>query len=157
MELARDYGQKTFLVDLAGDGRDHLALLGTQPITPMADTADVVAINTVYPRLWVAFNASASALADVHAAPDATRRLIGQLREEFDRVLVIGSGDLNSYCLRRFTVLADANVIVVRGEHTPAQAARQQRDAVLGAGGTLLGFVYGEARTVIPPRLAWLL
>ena len=157
VELARGYGRKTLLVDLHGDGRDHLAMLGAQPIQRLDDAGPIAAINTVYPRLWIAFNAAQSPLADIHAEQDAIRRLIGDLREEFDRVLVVGTGALGNYATRRFTVLADANVIVVRGEGTSGPVARGQRDLVLGSGGTMLGFVYGDARAVIPPAVARLL
>ena len=157
VELARAYGRKTLLVDLRGDGRDHLAQLGAQPMVPLVGTDGITAMNTVYPRLWVAFNAQKSALADVHAEQQATRALIDKLRHDFDRVLVIGSWDVDNYAVRRFTVLANANIIVVNGELTSAPEARHVRDVVLGAGGALLGLIYGGQRAIIPPRLARLL
>jgi hypothetical protein len=124
---------------------------------PMDASGEIVALNTVFPRLWIAFDAQRSSLADVHATQADAKAVIAQLRDEFDHVLVIGGTDLGSYAMRRFTVLADANVVVVRGERTRAPRAQELRDTILAAGGTLLGFVYAGDRRVVPPRLARLL
>jgi hypothetical protein len=55
--------------------------------------------------------------------------------------------------MRRLTSLMDVNLIVVRGERTAGGRARALRDWVLGAGGTLLGFVFTGRRRIRPAFL----
>ncbi|HEY8610147.1 MAG TPA: hypothetical protein VIL69_02520, partial [Roseomonas sp.] len=157
IEFAQRRGCATVLIDLQTDGRDHLAALGTQPVEVDRIAGQVLTFNTVVPNLWVSYEARDSHLTDPHVGQAETRSLMNQLRTAFDLVLIIGPERDESYAMRRLTALVDANVIVVRGEQTRADLAREMRDWVLGSGGRLLGFVFTGLRPVLPRMVTRLL
>ena len=150
VELAGMHGRKTLLVDLSSDGRAQLAALDAEVSAVHHPEDGMVAFGTSVPKLWATFGAQHSALANPHALQQQVERLLAELRQEFDVVLVVGPAQLDSYAQRRLTVLVDANVIVVRAERTEAPQARQLRDIILSSGGNLLGLVFTGQRRVVP-------
>ena len=150
VELAGAHDRRTLLVDLNGDGRTQLAELGAQPIPTHQPEDGMVAFGTSVPKLWASLGAQHSALANPHALQLQTERLLAELRQEFDVVLVVGPATIGTYAQRRLTVLVDANVVVVRAERTEAPQARQLRDSILSSGGNLLGLVFTGQRRVVP-------
>ena len=154
LEYARRSDTDTLLVDLETDGRAHLAALGSRPMeVEEREPGNVLVFSTVVPHLWVAFDAQASHLADPMATQEQTAGLLAQLRGAFDAVVLLGPPGDESYPMRRLTSLMDVNLIVVRGERTAGGQARALRDWVLGAGGTLLGFVFTGRRRIRPAFL----
>lgn len=142
------------LLDLQSDGRAHLAALGAQPMEVERIPGHLLMFNTVLMNLWVSHDALNSDLASPKASREATANVLNQLRSAFEVVVVIGSGDTASYAMRRMAAMVDANVIVVRGEKTRGDRARELRDWVLGSGGALLGFAFTGHRQILPQRLA---
>lgn len=158
LELARGRGYETLLIDLAGDGRSHLAALGARPLEVERIPGHVLTFNTVIPNLWVSYEARSSRLIDPRASRAQVETLVQELREAFDVVLIIGPDAAEeTYAASRLGVLVDANVLLVRSERTHAAAARAARDAVAGAGGALLGLVVTGQRRILPPSVAALL
>jgi uncharacterized protein involved in exopolysaccharide biosynthesis/Mrp family chromosome partitioning ATPase len=154
LEYARRTDTDTLLIDLETDGRAHLAALGSRPLA-VEDRApgNVLVFSTVVPHLWVAYDAAASHLTDPMATQEQTVGLLTQLRGAFDAVVLLAPPGDESYPMRRLTALVDVNLIVVQGERTAGGAARGLRDWVLGAGGTLLGFVFTGRRRIRPAFL----
>lgn len=155
-ELARARGLRTLLIDLETDGRPHLAAMGASPVHDKLDPENVLAFSTVIPTFWIAYNASASVLADPHAGIERTVALLNRLRHELDVVVFVAPTDNAAYAMRRLTALMDANVLVVRAERNDKGAVRRARDAVAEAGGKVVGFVMNGERRIIPQRLSWL-
>lgn len=151
--LARREGGRIALVDLLGDGREHLAALGSSPQTAERQPGEVLMLPTVLPRLFVSFEAAESDLASPRASFERAARQMERMRRAFETIIVIAPEEAESYALRRVAAVVDANLLVVRGERTAMGRARRARDAVLGAGGALLGMAYTGFRRVLPRRL----
>ena len=150
VELARAHGCKTLLCDLGADGRAHLSDLGVNHMQSNASDGGISAYGTIVPKLWITYGAQQSILADPHALQSHVERVLGQLREDFDVVVLVSPLSLDSYAERRLTALVDANVVVVRAERTQAPQARALRETILSSGGNLLGAVFTGQRRVVP-------
>jgi Mrp family chromosome partitioning ATPase len=157
VEFAQHRGCKTVLIDLQTNGRDHMIVLGAKAIEAERNPDNLPTSTTTVPNLRVFCDAGSSHLADPHVGQSEARSLMNQLRDNFDLVLIIGPEREESYAMRRLTALVDANVLVVRGESTRGDIAREVRDWVLGSGGRLLGFVYTGLRPILPRMIARLL
>ncbi|MBS7811740.1 GumC family protein [Roseococcus pinisoli] len=153
LEFARARSKETLLVDLQEDGRSHLAALGTQPMNVERIEGHVLAFNTVIERLWITYEAQKSDLMNIRVDVAQIQDVLAQLRRAFELVIVIGPDPSASYATRRLAALVDANVMVVHGESTEAGPLRQNRDAVLAAGGQVLGLAFTGRRQVVPRRL----
>ena len=153
-EIARSRGLRTLLVDLETDGRAFMNALGSHPVHETQDPDKLLAFNTVIPTLWVAYNARASVLGDPQAGIDRLRMLLERLRRELDVVVIVAPGDAKDYAMRRLTAMVDANLLALRADGTDKGVARGARNAVLAAGGRLVGFVMSHERPVLPRFLA---
>ncbi|MFL1463819.1 hypothetical protein ACI6QG_16540 [Roseococcus sp. DSY-14] len=151
--LARRDGGRVALVDLLGDGRAHLAALGSSAPAAERMPGEVLMLPTVLPRLFVSFEASESDLASPRASFARASGQMGRMRRAFETVIVVAPEDADSYAARRLAAVVDANLLVVRAERTAMGRARAARDAVLGAGGALLGLACTGLRPVLPRRL----
>lgn len=156
--FARDRGRRTLLIDLSSDGRAHLARLGSQPMRPDQPGENMIAFGTVLPKLWIAFEASKSALADAGSGVEQVAAALEELRAMLDVVVVLApEGALDSYAGRRLAALVDANLLVLRAEHSPLDLARALRDRTLGSGGRLAGTLFCGERPLLPKALRPLL
>ncbi|SHJ70938.1 Uncharacterized protein involved in exopolysaccharide biosynthesis [Roseomonas rosea] len=153
-EMARSRGLRTLLVDLETDGRAYLAAMGSHPVHEPQDPENLLAFNTAIPHLWVAYGARQSILGDPHAGIERTVALLERLRRDLDVVVVVAPTDAEDYAMRRLTALVDANVLALRAQRTDKGTIRAARDAVLSAGGRLVGFVMSGERPLVPRRLA---
>lgn len=151
--LAQREGGRIALVDLLGDGREHLAALGASPMVEERQPGEVLMLPTVLPRLFVSFEAAESNLASPRASYERAAVYMERMRRVFETIIIIAPDEAESYALRRVAAVVDANLLVVRGERTALGRARRARDAVLGAGGALLGIAYTGFRPVLPRRL----
>ncbi len=150
VELARAHSCKTLLCDLSADGRAHLSDLGVNHAQASASDGGISAYGTIIPKLWITYGAQQSILADPHALQSHVERVLGQLRDDFDVIVLVSPLSLDSYAERRLTALVDANLIVVRAERTEAPQARALRETILSSGGNLLGAVFTGQRRVVP-------
>jgi hypothetical protein len=57
---------------------------------------------------------------------------------------------MSDHLVRRLTGLVDANLLVLRAEHTRAAVATRLCDTVLAAGGNMLGFVFVGRKFYVP-------
>lgn len=143
------------LVDLQGDGREHLLALGTPAVKGERGAAgELLMLATVLPRLFIAFEAARTDLADPRAGIEQVEALVRRLRASFETVILVAPDGADSYAARRLAAVVDANILVVRGERTKLREARAVRDAVLASGGALLGLAYTNHRPVLPRALA---
>jgi uncharacterized protein involved in exopolysaccharide biosynthesis len=151
--LAQREGGRIALVDLLGDGREHLAALGSAPQVGERQPGEILMLPTVLPRLFVSFEAAESNLASPRASYERAALYMDRMRRVFETIIIIAPDEPESYALRRVAAVVDANLLVVRGERTGMRRARHARDAVLSAGGALLGLAYTGFRQVLPRRL----
>jgi Mrp family chromosome partitioning ATPase len=154
VELATGYARRTLLIDLQGDGHDHVAALGgiagglTTPQTlPVHTTSTEVA------DLWVAVDTRKSIFGDPRASVERIRLALEALRQQFSMLLVIAPADSATHAMRRLASLVDANVLVLRAEHSRSPVAERLRDTLLTAGGNILGFIFVGRKYYIP---SWL-
>ena len=153
VELAREHNCKVLLCDLSADGRAHLSDLGVNHTQSGAADGGITAYGTIIPNLWITYGAQQSILADPHALQSHVERVLAQLRQDFDVVVLVAPPSLDSYAERRLTALVDANVIVVRAERTDGPHALGLRETILSSGGNLLGAVFTGQRRVVPPAV----
>jgi len=102
----------------------------------------------------VAYEARDSVLGDPHAGIDRLRALLDRLRRELDVVVLVAPTAADSYAMRRLTAMVDVNLLALRAERTDKGVARAARNAVLAAGGRMVGFVMSSERRVLPRFLA---
>lgn len=157
-ELAQGHGLRTLILDLQGDGRaEALALGGSAERNVSVLETDMPVVATGVPQLWVSVDAARSSLGNARTLVSRSRELLDGLRQRFDMVLIISPPDMSDYAARRLSALVDANLLVIRSEHTRAPVATQMRDVILSAGGNLLGFAYTWRRYHIPAAIyRWL-
>jgi succinoglycan biosynthesis transport protein ExoP len=111
------------------------------------------------PGLWVATGEAGGpdlpgAVPTVTVAPEM---LMEVLRGAFGRIVVVGRADVEAPDARRLHPLVDATVMLVAAERTRGPVASKMREAVLAAGGDLLGFVFTGRRKHIPEAIyRWL-
>ncbi|MDB5368651.1 MAG: hypothetical protein JWP20_209 [Roseomonas sp.] len=154
VEIARARGLRTLLVDLETDGQHFMTALKSYPVHEPEDPEKLLAFNSIIPNLWVAYEARSSPLGDPHAGLDRVQALLDRLRRDLDVVVLVGPTDAGSYAMRRLTAMVDVNLLALRAERTDKGIARAARNAVLAAGGRLVGFVMSSERRVLPRHLA---
>lgn len=158
-ELAQGHGLRTLILDLHSDGREEARALGApggdRHLSVIENDMPVVATDV--PQLWVSVDAAKSALGNARTLVTRSREMLDGLRQHFDMVLIIAPADVSDYSARRLSALVDANLLVIRSEHTRAPVAGQLRDVILSAGGNLLGFAYTWRKYHIPAAIyKWL-
>ncbi|WP_165585323.1 Wzz/FepE/Etk N-terminal domain-containing protein [Roseococcus sp. SYP-B2431] len=147
IELAQAHRKRVLLIDLAGDGSRHFAEVGSPEQKPGPSDEGILAHETMVPRLWIAYQAQNSDLANPHALETNVTRLAERLCQAFDFILVIGPDEMESYVRRRLAVIVDGNILVVREDATRAEAANGMIDRVQASGGRFFGIFYtGAAR-----------
>ncbi len=153
VELARAHGRRVLLCDLSADGRAHLADLGVAHAQMQPSDGGIDAFGTVIGKLWITFGAQQSVLADPRSLQAHVEQVLGELRETFDVILLVGPALVETYAQRRLAALVDANLVVVRAERTEGARAWTLRETILGSGGNLLGAVLTGHREVVPAPL----
>lgn len=160
-EFANRRGLRVLLVDL-GEGQAVARSLGLRPVaagSPSAEDVDGMTVVAVpaFPNLHAAVDAVSSPLFDMRTTLRRARELMENLRRQFDIVIVVPPPLTRSHVGQRSSALVDATVMVLKAEETRAPAALWSRDAVLDAGGDMLGFVMTGRRFHIPSRIyRWL-
>jgi uncharacterized protein involved in exopolysaccharide biosynthesis len=154
IELAQGYATRTLILDLEGDGRGHARAFGHMAAPEERDTAAAIpVVATDVPDLWVSTDAPQSIFGD-HPGPNARlRETLEALRPRFAMVLVIASPDMSGHLARRLAGLVDANLLVLRAEHSRAAAAAQLCENILSAGGNMLGFMFVGRKYYVPQWL----
>jgi uncharacterized protein involved in exopolysaccharide biosynthesis len=155
IELATGYDCNTLILDLEGDGVGYAAALG-QAEVPLAPKQPLPlrVVPTQVPRLWVGLDAANSVLRDWHTSVGRTRAALDELRQQFDIVLCVAPAELSGPAVRRLAVMVDANVPILRAEHTRAPVVSRLHDSIRTAGGNVLGFVFVGRKYYLP---GWML
>jgi hypothetical protein len=154
MELASGHERSTLIVDLEGDGADYAALLGHGAATAPASVPLPVTATQV-PQLWVsAGTAAKAALNDWHSSIARTRAAMDALRQHFGLLLIVAPADVSGHAVHRLAVMVDANMPILRAEHTRRPLALRLRDEIQAGGGNMLGFVFVDRKYYVP---GWLL
>lgn len=137
------------IVDFSRDGVLRSATGGDLRRLPDAEGGVVVG-RTHAPRVWTAVSG--------HLGGAATLPAVFAALSVFNHLIVIGDDDSQGQkTTRRAYQLVDANLLVVRASDSRAPVLRHLREAILGAGGDLLGLVFLGRRFYIPERIyRWL-
>lgn len=154
LELAQGHGRNVVIVDLIQDGRGVLAELpaGTgEGRIRHDDGIEIVA--TGVEGLSVAVGAPETAIASLRTSLPRIRAFLNRRSDEADIVLVAAPPMRHSHLGQRLAGLVDASILVVRAEHTRALAAVRLRDAILEAGGDLLGMIFTGRRFHVPKAI----
>ncbi len=151
VELAQGHGRNVVVVDLIGDGRGVLSELGASPGGGAARHDDgVEIIGTDVEGLSVAIGSSDTVIASLRTSLPRIRAFLNRRTDEADMVLVAAPPMRHSHLGQRLAGLVDASILVVRAEQTRALAAIRLRDAILEAGGDLLGMIFTGRRFHVP-------
>jgi prefoldin subunit 5 len=151
IELAQGYERRTLILDLQGDGNGQARAFGRAGAhgTPVAP-CPVAVITTDIPDLFVSVEAPRSIFGDKRGSVARARAALEALAPDFAFVLVVANPDMSDHLVRRLTGLVDANLLVLRAEHTRAAVATRLCDTVLAAGGNMLGFVFVGRKFYVP-------
>ena len=157
-EFAVIHNLKTLLIDMQGDGRDHLAALGRGAgLSRNASDASLSIQPTATPTLFVALDGANSDLANTRTLLPQARRMIRGLRTSYDMVLTIAPPVADDYAARRLATLVDANLLVLQADRTSAGTAAALCESLLAAGAAIFGAVLTGPRTYVPRSiLRWL-
>jgi len=153
VELAQAHGRRVLLCDLGADGRAHLADLGATTAQLETSYGGIDVFGTTLPKLRTTGSARQTVLADPRSLQADVEQALGELRETFDVILLVGPLRMETYAQRRLAALVDANLVIVRAEHTDGAQAWLLREAILSSGGNLLGTVFTGARDIMPAFL----
>jgi uncharacterized protein involved in exopolysaccharide biosynthesis len=157
-EFAVIHNLKTLLIDMQGDGRDHLAALGRGVgLSRNAADANLSIQPTATPTLFVALDGANSDLANTRTVLPQARRMLRSLRTSYDMVLTVAPPVTDDYAARRLATLVDANLIVLQADRTSAGTAAALCESLLAAGAAIFGTVLTGPRTYVPRFiLRWL-
>lgn len=157
-ECADRRGLRALLVDLS-DGTMVARALGVrgtaEPVGEVGGNAFAAVPGR--PGVFHLIDPQHGAVFDMRRSLREAVENIVELRENFGIVLVVSSTLARSHVGRRVAAVVDATVLMMRAEVTRSPAATWTREAVLDAGGDLLGFVMTGRRFHIPSRIyKWL-
>ena len=154
LELAQGHGRNVVVVDLIGDGRGVLSELpvGTaEGRTRQDDGIEIV--DTEIEGLSVAIGAPDTVIASLRTSLPRIRAFLNRRADAADIVLVAAPPMRQSHLGQRLAGLVNASILVVRAEQTRALAAVRLRDAILEAGGDLLGMIFAGRRFHVPKAI----
>ena len=152
VELATRYEQKTLLLDLKGGSESHLAALGNGgELISLAGPLRLA--STKVAGLWVGPEGTHSIFADPRTSITHLRQAIKSVQLQFSMLLVISASENSAQVARKMGALVDANVVVLRAEHSRSPVVMHLRDMILAGGGNILGFIFVDRKYYVP---AWL-
>ena len=152
-ELAVGYERNTLILDLDSDGAAYASMLGTVgDASGPARELPIKVAATKIPRLWIGLGRVQTILGD-RASINHTQQVLQALHTEFSLVLLVASGDLSGYAVRRLATTVDANIVIVRAEQTRSAVVTRLCDIVRTGGGNLLGFIFDGRKYYVP---SWL-
>jgi uncharacterized protein involved in exopolysaccharide biosynthesis len=152
VELATRYEQKTLLLDLKGGSESHLAALGNGgELISLAGPLRLA--STKVTGLWVGPEGTHSIFADPRMSITHLRQAIKSVQLQFSTLLVISASETSAQVARKMGALVDANVVVLRAEHSRSPVVMHLRDMILAGGGNILGFIFLDRKYYVP---AWL-
>ena len=137
------------------EGRDLRTLLidFANPKTILSSAAGpdgLIVSPTASPDLWLAVAPANFPATTLRTSVDDTRRMLDDLAQQYDFVIVCAPSQSEMLLTRRFATVVDANLLVVVGERSREPAIAWLRDVVLEAGGNLLGFVFTSRKLYLP-------
>ncbi len=154
LELAQGHGRNVVVVDLIGDGRGVLSELPVSTAEGRSRQDDGVEIvDTEIEGLSVAIGAPDTVIASLRTSLPRIRAFLNRRADAADIVLVAAPPMRQSHLGQRLAGLVNASILVVRAEQTRALAAVRLRDAILEAGGDLLGMIFAGRRFHVPKAI----
>jgi hypothetical protein len=137
------------------EGRDLRTLLidfaNPKTILGSAGGPDgLIVAPTATRDLWLAVAPANFPAAALRTSVEGTRRMLDDLAQQYDFVIVCAPSQSEMLLTRRFAAVVDANLLVVVGERSREPAVAWLRDVVLEAGGNLLGFVFTSRKLYLP-------
>jgi hypothetical protein len=137
------------------EGRDLRTLLidFANPKTVLSSATEpdgLIVTPTATRDLWLAVAPANLPAAILRTSIEDTRRMLDDLAQQYDFVVVCAPSQSQIYLTRRFAAVVDANLLVVVGERSRVPAVAWLRDVVLEAGGNVLGFVFTSRKLYLP-------
>ncbi|PWR25480.1 GumC family protein [Zavarzinia aquatilis] len=157
-ECAVQRSLSVLLVDL-GDGQGIARALGLRPQTAATRrTADVGhAPLPGFGHVEVAIEPLSSPVFDLRVPLRQAVEGVAALQQAFDLVVIVAPPLSAGHIGRRASAIVDATILMLKAESSRGPAAVWTRDAVLEAGGDILGFIMTGRRFHIPSRIyKWL-
>ncbi len=140
-EMSEGRNLRTLLIDFANP----------KTVLSSATGPDGLIVSpTASPDLWLAVAPANFPATTLRTSVDDTRRMLDDLAQQYDFVIVCAPSQSEMLLTRRFATVVDANLLVVVGERSREPAIAWLRDVVLEAGGNLLGFVFTSRKLYLP-------
>ncbi|WP_245263425.1 GumC family protein [Azorhizobium doebereinerae] len=143
-EFATQRGMRTLLVNLNSPSRD------TRSDTPAEAKGGLAISSTIVPLLWSADDSDRSPFLSVRLPMTEGRRMMKELEDQFDAIIICSSAQAASSVKHRLNRLVDANILLIRAEETRKPAAMRLRSDVMESGGILMGFVFMGRKYYLP-------
>jgi uncharacterized protein involved in exopolysaccharide biosynthesis len=154
-EMAGAFERDTLIIDLESDGSGYADALGRAgDAGPALGSLPLRVVTTRVPRLWISDGAGQSVLNDWRASIGRMRNAFDELRQHFGMLLILAPAEFGGIAVNRLATMVDANLAIVRAENTRGPVVLSLRDAILTAGGNMLGFVFVGRKYYLP---GWLL
>ncbi len=143
-EFAIQRGLRTLLIDLSEPAGAHRADDGVEA------RGGLTIARTPVPLLWSVADSERSPLLSVRLPMVEGQRMMKELEDQFDAIIISSSASVASSVKHRLNRLVDANILIVRAEETRKAAALRLRADVLESGGVLMGFVFMGRKYYVP-------
>ena len=140
-EMSEGRNLRTLLIDFANPKTVFSSATGPDGL---------IVSPTATPDLWLAVAPANFPATTLRTSIDDTRRMLDELAQQYDFVIVCAPPQSEMLLTRRFAVVVDANLLVVVGERSRGPAVAWLRDVVLETGGNLLGFVFTSRKLYLP-------
>lgn len=157
LEMASAFERDTLIIDLETDGAGYADALGRGDGAGAGAAMHSLPVGveqTRVPHVWISAGAGTSILNDWRTSIGRMRDAVDELRQHFSMLLVLAPAEFSGMAVNRLATMVDANVAIVRAEHTRGPVVSRLSDAILAAGGNMLGFVFVGRKYYLP---SWLL
>ena len=149
-EFALNHGRNVLVVDLSENGNAVLRLMPPGESGARETVRDLEIVETSMQGLFATRGAQNSALAHLRTPLPELRETLSELGQRFDMTVILAPPLNRDPIAQRLAARVDASLLVLVADKTRVMSAVRLRDALLEAGGDLLGFVMSGRRYYVP-------
>jgi len=149
-EFALNHDRNVLIVDLSETGNSVLRLMPPGDSGARETVRDLEIVETSMSGLFATRGAQNSALAHLRTPLPELRAMFTELGQRFDMTVILAPPLNRDPLAQRLAARVDASLMVLVAERTRVMSAVRLRDALLEAGGNLLGFVLSGRRYYVP-------
>ena len=152
-EFALNHGRNVLVIDLSETGDAVLRLMPPGESAMRETVRDLEIVETSMPGLFATRGAQNATLAHLRTPLPELRDTLTELGQRFDMTVILAPPLNLDPLAQRLAARVDASILVLVAERTRVMSAVRLRDALLEAGGNLLGFVLSGRRYYVPKAI----